>query len=398
MKIAVFGCLHGMLNDMFLEVNEYEEQKREKIDFILVCGDCQTLRHDDDLQCLSVPNKYKKVGDFPDYYSGKKKVPKLTIFVGGNHECSNYLMTIPYGGWVCENMYYLGISGAINYRGLRIVGVSGIYNFNDCNRGRFERMPLDMKTMKSIYHMRRLDVFRLQLLRNRINEKPVDIFLSHDWPVRIYDYGNKQQLLRFKPAFRPDVESKHGLGNPLTRPLLHQLKPRRWFAAHLHCKFYARIQHDGPNSGKQTEFLSLNKIENGRNFMDVLDMEPARPSEPSDEDLYYDEEWLTVLRKTGKLDIFTPNNIYCPRIDEPAGQSYLPTEEEIKETVDMMNRTGGLKIDKTFRMVEPVIYDRPGNSQASSDRNRRSTYSNYQTEILCSRLDLKLPNYLICTT
>lgn len=42
------------------------------------------------------------------YYSGEKKAPILTIFVGGNHEASNHLQELPYGGWVAPNIYYLG--------------------------------------------------------------------------------------------------------------------------------------------------------------------------------------------------------------------------------------------------------------------------------------------------
>lgn len=42
------------------------------------------------------------------YYSGEKKAPVLTIFIGGNHEASNHLQELPYGGWVAPNIYYLG--------------------------------------------------------------------------------------------------------------------------------------------------------------------------------------------------------------------------------------------------------------------------------------------------
>ena len=42
------------------------------------------------------------------YYSGEKTAPVLTIFIGGNHEASNYLQELPYGGWVAPKIYYLG--------------------------------------------------------------------------------------------------------------------------------------------------------------------------------------------------------------------------------------------------------------------------------------------------
>lgn len=42
------------------------------------------------------------------YYSGEKKAPVLTVFIGGNHEASNFLQELPYGGWVAPNIYYMG--------------------------------------------------------------------------------------------------------------------------------------------------------------------------------------------------------------------------------------------------------------------------------------------------
>lgn len=388
MRVAIFGCLHGMLDEMYRNVLLYERNKSTKIDFIIVCGDCQTIRHPDDLKCLSVPNRYKKLGDFHEYYSGIKKIPKLTIFVGGNHEASNYLMTLPYGGWVCENFYFLGYAGVVRFRNLRIAGVSGIYNYHNCNKGRFEKMPLDDQTIRSVYHTRALDVFRLQLLSKRAEQQePIDVFLSHDWPTRIYEHGNKAQLLRFKPDFRRDIESKSGLGSPLTEPLLTQLKPRRWFAAHLHCRFFAKVNHD-ETGARCTEFLSLNKIENGRHFMEVLDIDNSREYSGTDCDLYYDPEWLTILRKTHSLESDSNNYVSCPSIEDDAGKSYFASDKEVAETVALMNESGSLKIEMNFRMTEPVIYNRPRGIPPSLDSMRARFYPNYQTEELCSRLKL----------
>jgi lariat debranching enzyme len=57
---------------------------------------------------MKVPEKYKSLGDFHDYFNGIKTAPYLTIFIGGNHEASNYLKELPFGGWVCDRIYYLG--------------------------------------------------------------------------------------------------------------------------------------------------------------------------------------------------------------------------------------------------------------------------------------------------
>lgn len=392
MKVAIFGCLHGMLDEMYKSVQSAECHHKTTIDFIIVCGDCQTIRHFDDLKCLSVPDKYKKVGDFHQYYSGAKKIPKLTIFVGGNHEASNYLMTLPYGGWVCDNFYYLGYAGVIRYKGFRIAGISGIYNRSNCNRGRYERMPLDEQSIKSVYHTRRLDVFRLQILSQNAQEKnPIDIMISHDWPARVYNHGNVEQLLRFKPAFRQDVQSREGLGNPLTETLIKQLKPKRWFAAHLHCKFYAKIVHDKATQNC-TEFLSLSKVGFG-NFMEILDIDPVGEYDNADNELYYDEEWLTILRKTINLEINSRNNVFCPMIDDDRGKVYVPTSTDIEETIDLMNKTGGFRIPRNFQMWEPVIYHRPHGVQPSLDCNRvRDHGPNNQTKLLTDRLELSKLN------
>ena len=52
----------------------------------------------------------------------------LVSAVGGNHEAANHLWELYYGGWVAPNIYYLGAAGVVRFGGLRIAGLSGIYN------------------------------------------------------------------------------------------------------------------------------------------------------------------------------------------------------------------------------------------------------------------------------
>lgn len=131
------------------------------------------------------------------YYSGEKTAPILTIFVGGNHEASNYLQEMPYGGWVAPNIYYLGYAGVINIAGVRIGGLSGIYKGMDYLKGHFEKAPYNENSKRSVYHIRNLEVFRLKQV-----SQPIQIFLSHDWPSGIWEHGDKRQLLKFKPFFK----------------------------------------------------------------------------------------------------------------------------------------------------------------------------------------------------
>lgn len=56
-------------------------------DFVLY----QAVRNEKDLESLNVPPKYRTMNSFWKYYSGEKAAPFPTIFIGGNHEASNYL-------------------------------------------------------------------------------------------------------------------------------------------------------------------------------------------------------------------------------------------------------------------------------------------------------------------
>lgn len=78
-------------------------------------------------------------------------------------------------------MYFLGFAGCVQVDGIRIAGASGIYNERNYRFGRlksdiivtpaglirvppighFEQIPFDDSTMRSIYHTREFNMFRL---------------------------------------------------------------------------------------------------------------------------------------------------------------------------------------------------------------------------------------------
>ena len=67
-------------------------------------------------------------------------------------------------------------------------------------QGHYEWPPYTNDTMRSAYHVRELDVFRLAQLK-----RPLDIGLSHDWPAGIAHHGNKAQLFRAKSFLQKEV-------------------------------------------------------------------------------------------------------------------------------------------------------------------------------------------------
>ncbi|GFE54894.1 Ser Thr phosphatase family protein [Babesia ovis] len=293
MHVAVEGCVHGDLDLIYAKIKEKEEADNIKVEILLCCGDFQAVRNENDLEDLACPPKYKEYHDFRDYYSGKKVAPLLTIFVGGNHEAPAFLKDLYYGGWVAKNIYYIGHSGVVNFNGLRIAGLSGIYDSKDYRKGFFETVPFNESTKRSAYHVREFDIKKLSLV-----EKPVDIFLSHDWPQGIERYGDLETLIKRKRHLEPDIE-RGKLGNPHTWELLGKLRPRYWFAAHLHVKFEAIVQH----GEESTYFLALDKPLPRRQFIDFMFISPVKPQKRKQDEeanLCYDVEWLSIVATSAK--------------------------------------------------------------------------------------------------
>jgi lariat debranching enzyme len=249
----------------------------------------------------------------------------LTVFVGGNHESSGFMSELPYGGWVAPNIFYMGFACVVEFAGLRIAGLSGIYKDRDYNKGHFERPPYQHGAQVSAYHVRSIDVFRLKQLKAR--EEPsdgniIDVMITHDWPVGITDpeYGNLNWLLKIKSFFREDIE-KNQLGNKYTMDILKQLRPRYWFAAHMHVKYPAVVPHadsEGNKTAEDTHFMALDKPTPNpkRQFLDVRHKKAKTYnsfkvfhipiSEDAEMELKYDPVWLAILRNTNGLVNVTP--------------------------------------------------------------------------------------------
>jgi lariat debranching enzyme len=240
--IAVEGCCHGHLDDIYARLLA----QSTPIDLLICCGDFQSLRTTADYHSFAVPPKYHALGSFYQYYTGEKVAPFLTIFVGGNHEASQPLSELYYGGYVAPNIYYLGAAGVVQYRGVRIGGVSGIFKSYDHLQTRYELPPYDRSTMRSIYHYRNVEIYRLQCLAaassSSSSQRRLDVMISHDWPQGIEQYGDVQGLLRRKPFFQQEVQD-NTLGSPPLMQVLQTVRPIYWFAAHLHVKFTALVNH-----------------------------------------------------------------------------------------------------------------------------------------------------------
>lgn len=364
MKIAVEGCMHGDLDNVYATLSHLEREENVKIDLLICCGDFQAVRNERDLQSLAVPSKYKSMNSFWKYYSGEKVAPYPTIFIGGNHEASNYLWELYYGGWAAPNIYFLGFAGVVKFGNVRIGGLSGIYKKHDYLSGHYEKFPYSERDVRSVYHVREYDVRKLMQVK-----EPIDIFLSHDWPLDITDHGDLDNLLRRKKFLEQDIKNRT-LGSKPAAELLGKLRPSYWFSAHLHCKFPALVQHG--EGGPVTKFLALDKCLPGREFLQVVDIE----CDPGPLELQYDEEWLAITKSFNSL---------LPLTNRPMSNSDVPVDiQECRQFVKAKLRTRGTK---PFDFVSTVPYYDP--SRAVANALVSGHCRNPQTEALLNLLELQ---------
>ncbi|MDJ0554323.1 MAG: metallophosphoesterase [Microcoleaceae cyanobacterium MO_207.B10] len=83
---AVVGDVHGHIYKMIGLLQNWENYSGQKLTFILQVGDFEPHRNEADLATMDAPTKYRKLGDFPDFYEQRSIFPWPIWFIGGNHE------------------------------------------------------------------------------------------------------------------------------------------------------------------------------------------------------------------------------------------------------------------------------------------------------------------------
>ncbi len=286
---------------------------------------------------MSVPAKYRVLGDFWEYYSGLRRAPYLTIFIGGNHEASNHLFELYYGGWVAPNIYYLGAANVVRLGPLRIAAMSGIWKGYNYNKPHHERLPYTQDDVRSIYHVRELDVRKLLQIRTQ-----VDVGISHDWPRAVEWNGDYKTLFRRKNEF--EAESKAGtLGSVAAKKVLERLRPAYWFAAHMHIKFSAVVRHEGDDASGKGQTETNNAVVSERTGESAGD-DTMQAGEPGIEKHTRNEDEIELDMED--LD------------DDPA-----PSDKPEDVEMSVKPETGSSSIPQSLRDQLPASFSRPAPQQ-----------------------------------
>lgn len=74
-----------------------------------------------------------------------------------------HLMQLPYGGYLANNIYYMGYSGVVWFKGFRIAALSGIWKEWDFEKKRpswkfLEENNKWKDSVRQLYHIRKDDV------------------------------------------------------------------------------------------------------------------------------------------------------------------------------------------------------------------------------------------------
>ena len=344
-------------------------------------------------------------------------------------------------------------AGVVNFGGLRIAGISGIYKEHDYKLGHYERPPYDRGTLRSVYHVRNVEVYRLQQLKLGNEDSNIDIMLSHDWPRGIEQFGDTQALLRKKQFFRSEVET-NTLGSPAGEILLHSLKPKRWFAGHLHVKFEATVHYpthskssspmpiswdnitgweatttrdagDGKRdyqktseasdtispstqffglessagccenassnlTQQMTKFLALDKCLPQRNFLQIVTMTRPESEVEKEPELKYDLDWLVILRKTAHLTVASKTIVKVPN------SPLEITQQDVNEILQKFSKLENCdpKLPSSYdlripRNFEITVSPHQEGSSPFSQQRPSPMIGNPQTDHFLNMLDLQ---------
>lgn len=216
---AGVGDVHGEMYEMLGLLKKWASQ----LSFVLQVGDFEPHRHEADLQTMDAPAKYRKLGNFSSFYEGKVAFPYPVWFIGGNHEPYGFLDRIANNTEIAPNCYYLGRVGMVELAGLKIVGLSGIYQ---------EHSFHSRSAIAEIGDRPNADYigFTESEIQQALAFERTDILLLHEWPRGLTTWENNI-----------GVSDPEMVGNEYARMLVEELKPRLVLCGHMHRYLYRQI-------------------------------------------------------------------------------------------------------------------------------------------------------------
>lgn len=253
---AAVGDVHGHMKLMVKFLSNWEKVANKKLEFVLQVGDFEPHRDESDLSTMAAPSKYRKLGDFSDFYSGKNKFPWPLYFIGGNHEPYGFLDLFPQGEMLIPNCYYLGRVGKVQIASLTIAGLSGIYREDKFEWPRPKISDIKKTSNKEYIYFTKEEVDKC------LDFKALNILLFHEWPSKIIHKENQKEFETLRYALGYD-----DVGNDYARLITEILEPDLVLCGHMHKKYRRQIKLE---SGKLTNVTCLANVEQGLNSIAIF--------------------------------------------------------------------------------------------------------------------------------
>lgn len=247
---AAVGDVHGDMYAMLRLLQSWESRFRKQLAFVLQVGDFEPHRNAADVATMDAPNKYKKLGNFPNFYSGKSIFPWPIWFIGGNHEPYGFLDQKPEGFEVAKNCHYLGRVGSVVLGKLKIVGVSGIYREDLYYRKRPDVSQIGSRSNKDYIG------FTQDEIAQAIDLKSADILLLHEWPRGVISPVDMAEFQQWRCSLGYDDE----VGNDYARMLVEFLKPKLVLCGHMHKRYRNQVSF---SPGVVTDICCLANVAQG---------------------------------------------------------------------------------------------------------------------------------------
>lgn len=257
---AAVGDVHGHMHLMVDLLKKWESRLAGKFAFVLQVGDFEPHRDEVDLLTMAAPQKYKKLGDFPNYFEEKFSFPWPIYFIGGNHEPYGFLDQTPNGIKVTNNCYYLGRVACQLIKGLKVSGLSGIYQENKFKSCRPPVVEIYTRSNKDYIYFTEFDISQALDCQN------VDILLLHDWPSDILESSQTADIARLHSSIKYDR-----IGNEYANLLINLLSPKLVLCGHMHYKYQSTVFTGGY---AKTEIYCLAEIQQGDDAIAIFHATP----------------------------------------------------------------------------------------------------------------------------
>jgi predicted phosphodiesterase len=176
MKVGVLICaagdIHGKIDRLYGEVAAFERTLGKTFALVLHVGDFGIWP--DSMKVDKATRTHDGAGDFPSWYANRRRVPRRTIFIKGNHEDFDFLDALD-DPEVLPDLLYLRSGLVTDQDGLRVAGVGGCYSEKDSD----ELLPRARQSSPSHYTL----VETQRLLAPGSGR--IDVLLTHDAPAGI---------------------------------------------------------------------------------------------------------------------------------------------------------------------------------------------------------------------